>query len=164
MVSPPIAHRAKYLIKLPAARLRQDKPARLTPSFSCSALQKSHAKTGSTAMIGGDRPSISSPSTNSQARCVPKGFRWNETVFGVSEEPKEVSETRYRECKYLYTKGSTECKCFGVSHPVYISCTHSWARFVIRLALFDLADPSECVWNMFTDRDRWRSQFNPGFP
>jgi hypothetical protein len=75
-------------------------------------------------MIGGDRPSVSSLSTNSQVRCVPKGFRRNHTVFDVADGPKEVSETRYRECIDLYTKDSTECKCPGVSHLVFVSCGH----------------------------------------
>ena len=77
MVPLPIARRANYLMKLPAtpqdgtsAMVPADKPARLTPSFSYSAPYSSRAVTGSIAMIGGDRPSVSSLSTNSQVRCV----------------------------------------------------------------------------------------------
>jgi hypothetical protein len=31
-------------------------------------------------------------------------------AFGVTDRPAEVSETRYCECNYLYTKDRAECK------------------------------------------------------
>lgn len=47
---------------------------------------------------------------NYPIRYAAKGSKQIDTAFGVTHGPREVSETRYRECNYLYTKDSTECK------------------------------------------------------